>query len=127
MLRQSPIASAGGPPEPRDKLPHVLGPAGDQLPQRGEPGELVAVVIGVGRAPVGDVHRVDANAPAGRRDGAGLRLGEARRSVQAEHDVVQANPRKDRDAVPLRLAVTRSGLGWRINGLWWRCWDPMRY
>ena len=30
-------------------------------------------------------------------------------------------------AVWLRLAVTRSQTGWRINGFWWRCWNPTRY
>jgi hypothetical protein len=30
-------------------------------------------------------------------------------------------------AVWLRLAVTRSAQGWRINGFWWRCWDPNRF
>lgn len=30
-------------------------------------------------------------------------------------------------AVALRLQVWQTPRGWRINGFWWRCWDPSRF
>ncbi len=84
----------------------VLGTACDHLSQRGQPGELVAVVIGVGLTAVGHVHAVHADTATRGGDRARLGIWEAGRAVDPDDDFVEANAREDRDPVPLRLAVT---------------------
>ena len=56
---------------------HVGRSRGDDVAQRRKPIELVAIVIGVRLAPVGNVQAVDADPAAVRADRTGLRLGEA--------------------------------------------------
>jgi hypothetical protein len=64
-------------------------------------------VVRVRLAAVRHVHAHHADAAAGRRDGARLRVREARRTLDARHDVLETHARQDRDAVPGRLAVRR--------------------
>ena len=82
-----------------------LGPGGEQVAQRREPGELVAVVLGVGGAAVRDVDRDDADAAARRGDRARLLVREPGPAREPGDDVVEPDAREDRHAVPRRLAV----------------------
>ncbi len=66
----------------------VGGVAGDRVAQRGEPLQLVAVMIGVGRPPVGDVHGDDADPAAHRRHGTGLGIGKPGSAVEPVDDVL---------------------------------------
>ena len=83
----------------------VVRPGGDHVAQRREPGELVAVVVGVGLAPVRDVEAVDADPAAGRGDRARLRPLPVGRALEPGDHVVEADAGEDRHAVPLALAV----------------------
>ena len=81
------------------------GPAATDLTQRGQPRELVVVVLGVGLAPVRHVHRRDSDPSAGRGHRARLGLRKAGRAVDARDHVLEADARQDRDPVPRRFAV----------------------
>ena len=79
---------------------------GHHVAQPGEPGQLVVVVLGVRRAPVGDVDRHHADAAARGRHRPRLRVREAGRAVaEAGDDVLEPDAREDRHAVPRGLAV----------------------
>ncbi len=75
--------------------------------KRGEPGELVAVavVVGVGDPPVGEVDRVDADAAAARRQRAGLPMGGTPERRDPDGHLLEPAAREDRDPVPLGLSV----------------------
>ena len=87
-----------------------LGPGGDHLAQRGQPDELVRVVLGTRLAPVRHVHRDDPDPATGGRHRARLRIGEARRPGDAGLHVVESHAREDRHPVPRRLAVNGDGV-----------------
>ena len=83
----------------------------DQLPKRRQPGELVAVVIGVRNAAVRHVHRDHPDAAAGRGDRSGLGSWEARRALtEPGHDLIEPDARENGHPVPGRLAVERDGI-----------------
>ena len=82
-----------------------LRAGGQHVPQRGQPGQLVLVVVGIRHAPVGHVHRDHPDSIAGGRHRPRLGVRESRRSRHAEGDVVQAHPRQDGHPVPGRLAM----------------------
>ena len=86
---------------------HDRGPGvgGDGVAQRGQPGELVLVVLGTRRPPVRHVHRAHPDPAAGRGDRARLGGGEAGGAGDPGRDVVQPHPGEDRHPVPLRLTV----------------------
>ena len=73
--------------------------------QRGEPGQLVLVVVGVRHPSVRRVDRGDADPGAGRRHGARLGQRKSRPVDDAVHHVVQANARENRHSVPLCFTV----------------------
>ena len=77
----------------------------DHVPQRGEPGQLVAVVVGVRGSPVRHVERVHPDPAAGRGHRARLGFGEARLSGTPLTTSSRPDLGQDRHAVPLRLAV----------------------
>ena len=87
-----------------------LRPVRKHVPELLEPGELVAIVVRVGCAPVRDVDRDHPDAGARRSHRARLLLREARAARQSRDDVVQPHAREDRHAVPRRLAVRRDGV-----------------
>ena len=80
-----------------------LRAGGDHFLERGEPGQLVLVVIRARYAPIRHVHTPEV---AGGGYRAGLRTRKARRALDAPHHVLEPDPREDRHAVPGRLAVT---------------------
>jgi hypothetical protein len=84
---------------------HRLRAPGDGVAQGGQPGELVAVVLGVRLAPVGHIHAVHAHAAAGGEHRAGLRVGEPGRAGKPRLHVLEAHTREDGHAVPLHLPV----------------------
>ena len=89
--------------------PHTIvasGPGGDHLPQRSQPGELVLVVVGVrararwARTPT--TTRIPPQvADTARASG----CGKPGAPANPAHDVLEPDPREDRDAVPRGLAV----------------------
>ena len=87
----------------------VLEPACGGIPQRGKPIQLVGVVRILQGAAVGHVQAPHPHAAAGRAQRAGLGgrgsssglLLQVGWPVEADLDVVQADPRRDRHAVPL--------------------------
>ncbi len=87
-----------------------LGPGREHVAQRGQPGELVAVVVRVRGAAVRHVDRDDPDARARRGQRARLLMREARPAGQSSDHVVQPDAREDRHAVPRRLAVCRDGV-----------------
>src|SRR5215469_8050112 len=82
-----------------------LGTRPDIPLQRGEPLELVLIVLRAGSAPVRDIDSVDADAIAAGRHRARLLVGEAGTAWQPLDHVVEASAGQDRDAVPARLPV----------------------
>jgi hypothetical protein len=82
-----------------------LRAGGDHLPQGGQPGELVLVVLRARLAPVRHVHRDHTNSVTGGRDRARLWMREARRAGHAGRHVVQSDAREDGDPVPRGLAA----------------------
>ena len=82
----------------------AVEPAARGRAQPGQPVELVGVVRVVGLAAVGDVERPDAHPAAGGADRAGLRrhgVAPPGHVGEADLDVLEADARQQRDAVPL--------------------------
>ena len=113
--RDVPVAEEG------DLRVGVVGqPATPGDGERVEPGQLVAEVRVVERTAVGHVERPHAYAVAERPDGAGLGRGglaPAGHPVEADPDVIEADPRDDRDAVPLVEPVVGHLVAERLEAL----------
>ena len=76
----------------RRRRSSASGPAATIVAQRGQPGELVLVVLGARRPPVRHVHRDDADPAAGRGDRARLRVREAGRAGESRSPRRRAPP-----------------------------------
>ncbi len=87
-----------------------------EVPKVGQPPQLVAVLVVLGAAAVGDVHAGDPHAAAGGGDD--TRLGWIGRvgPWHPEDHVVETDPRHDGDAVPAALAVVGSLVAQRGQG-----------
>ena len=83
------------------------GPAATTSLQRGQPFQLVAVVVGVRLAAVGHVDGVHADAAARRGHSPRLRVRKPRPGREPADDVVEPGLGEDRDTIPGRLPVRR--------------------
>ena len=88
----------------------LLRAGGDHLAQRGQPGELVRVVLRARLPPVRHVHGDHADPAARRGDRPRLGVREARRAGESRHHVVESGAREDGDPVPRRLTVDGDGV-----------------
>ena len=88
----------------------LLRPCGDHLAQRGQPGELVRVVLRARLPPVRHVHGDHPDPGARRGDRPRLGVREARRAGESRHHVVESDAREDGDPVPRRLTVDGDGV-----------------
>src|SRR5918994_6210328 len=84
----------------------VLGPGRHDVTKSPKPVELVGVVVRARLPAVRNIDRVDSNAAAGGGDGTRLGMRKPGRPIEPPLDVLELNPRQDRDPVPGRLAMS---------------------